>query len=174
MNRTSRHPSAGFTLVEMIAATAMLAVLTTSSFALVRTANDAWRRHRDDSQSRREAIAALQHVVRRVRQATQVTAISTAADTSGFLTLQMADGTSALWDHVGGSSQVLYGTTTANNLLAENITQASFIGLTASGLAQTTDPAKIHAVRCQVTYAMSRPTGPVNETVSCTAWLRAW
>ncbi len=173
MNRTNRR-RAGFTLVEMIAATAMLAVLTTSSFALVRTANDAWRRHRDDSQSRREAIAALQHVVRRARQATLVTAISTAADTSGLLTLQMADGTSALWDHDGGASQVLYGTMTANNLLAENITQANFIGLTASGLAQTTDPAKIHAVRCQVTYSLSRPTGPINETVSCTAWIRAW
>jgi prepilin-type N-terminal cleavage/methylation domain-containing protein len=173
MNRTNRR-RAGFTLVEMIAATAMLAVLTTSSFALVRTANDAWRRHRDDSQSRREAIAALQHVVRRVRQATQVTAISTAADDSGFLTLQMADGTSALWDHNSGTSQVLYGTTIADNLLAASVTQMNVIGLTANGLAQTTDPARIHAVRCQMTYALSRPTGPVNETVSCTAWLRAW
>jgi prepilin-type N-terminal cleavage/methylation domain-containing protein len=173
MKRIS-HRRAGFTLVEMIAATAVMAVLTTSSFALVRTANDAWRRHRDDSQQRREAIAALQHVVRRVRQATQVTAISTAADTSGFLTLQMADGTSALWDHNSGTAQVLYGTTTANNLLAESIAQMNFVGLTANGLVQTTDPVQIHAVRCQVTYAMSRPTGPVDEKVSCTAWLRAW
>ena len=173
MNQTN-YRRAGFTLVEMIAATAVMAALTTSSFALVRTANDAWRRHRDDSQQRREAIAALQHVVRRVRQATQVTAISTAADTSGFLTLQMADGTNALWDHNSGTTQVLYGTTTANNLLAESIAQMNFVGLTANGLVQTTDPVKVHAVRCQVTYAMSRPTGPVNETVSCTAWLRAW
>jgi hypothetical protein len=86
----------------------------------------------------------------------------------------MADGSSALWDHDGGANQMLYGTATANNLLAESITQANFIGLTANGLAQTTDPAKIHAVRCQVTCAMNRPTGPVSETASCTAWLRAW
>src|SRR5215211_3237182 len=115
MNRTNQRRT-GFTLVEMIAATAIMAMLTTSSFALVRTANDAWRRHQGDSQQRREAIAALQHVVRRVRQANQVTAISTAADMSGFITLQMADGTAALWDHDGATGQVLYGTVTPNNL----------------------------------------------------------
>jgi len=173
MNRTN-HRRAGFTLVEMIAATAIMALLTTSSFALVRTANDAWRRHQGDSQQRREAIAALQHIVRRVRQANHVAAISPAADMSGYLTLQMADGTTALWDHDGATSQVLYGNITPNNLLAEGITQVNFTGLTANGLALTTEPAKIHAVRCLVTYTLNRPTGPATETVSCLAWLRAW
>jgi hypothetical protein len=79
-----------------------------------------------------------------------------------------------LWDHNSGTGQVLFGTTTASNLLAESIAQMNVVGLTANGLAQTTDPAKIHAVRCHLTYALSRPTGPINETVSCTAWLRAW
>jgi hypothetical protein len=151
-----------------------MATLTTASFALVRTANDAWRRHRDDALQRAQATAALQHMVRRVRQATQVTAISTSADMSGYLTLQMADGTMAMWDHSGGTGQVLYGTATANNLLAEGITAANFIGLTANGLATTTDPAKIHAVRCLVSYSLGRPSGPVAESVSCLAWLRAW
>ncbi len=173
MNRTRRGRTA-FTLVEMIAATAILATLTTASFALVRTANEAWRRHRDDSQQRAQATAALQHMVRRIRQATQVTAISPAADMSGLLTLQMADGTSAMWDHNGGTGQLLYGTTVPNNLLAEGITQANFIGLTANGLATTIDPAKIHAVRCLVTYSLNRPTGAVTESVSCLGWLRAW
>jgi len=173
MNRTDL-PRTGISLVEMIAATAIMAVLTTSSFALVRTANDAWRRHRDDSGQRCEAIAALQHIVRRVRQAAAVTAVSTAADWSGFMTLQMSDGTSAMWDHDGGASQVLYGTITANNVLAEGITQMNFLGLTANGLGITTDPTRIHAIRCTVQYALSRPSGAVTETVSCVAWLRAW
>lgn len=172
MSLTKRH--LGFTLVEMIAATAILAVLTTSSFTLVRTANDAWRRHRDDAQQRREGVAALQHVVRRVRQATQVTAISSAADMSGYLTLQMPDGTLALWDHDAVANQMLYGPVTPNNLLAENITIANFTGLTANGLAQTADPAKIHAVKCLVTYTLNHPAGVATETVSCVAWLRSW
>ena len=172
MNRTNRHR--GFTLAEVIAAAAMMAVLTTASFALVRTAHDAWRRHRDDSQQRREAMAALQHVCRRVRQAAQVSAISTAADMSGYLTLQMADGTSALWDHDAATKQVLYGASTANSVLAEGINQMNFLGLTANGLGTTTDPAKIHSVRVTVQYALNRPSGATTETVSSVGWLRAW
>jgi prepilin-type N-terminal cleavage/methylation domain-containing protein len=173
MNRINRHRTA-FTLVEMIAATAILATLTTATFALVRTANDAWRRHRDDTLQRAEATAALQHMVRRIRQATQVTDISASADMSGYLTLQMANGASAKWDHNGGAGQLLYGAATADNLLAEGVTQATFIGLTANGLVTTTEPAKIHAVRCLVSYSLNRPSGSMTESVSCMAWLRAW
>ena len=173
MNRIN-HRRTGFTLVEMIAATAIMAVLTTSSFALVRTANDAWRRHRDDVLQRGQALATLQHVIRRVRQAAQVTAISPPADMSGFLTLQMADGTTAMWDHDGAANQVLYGTIAPTDLLAEGVTQVNFTGLSADGLTQSTDPTKIHAVRCLATYTLNRPAGTTTESVSCSAWLRAW
>ena len=173
MNRTRRRRS-GFTLVEVIAAAAIMATLTTASFALVRTANDAWRRHRDDMLQRGQAISTLQHIVRRVRQAREVTAISAQGDMSGNLTLQMADGTFAMWDHNGGAGQILYGTTAPTGLLAEGITAANFVGLTANGLGTTTDVSKIHAVRCTVDYALSRPSGNVTETVSCLAWLRSW
>jgi prepilin-type N-terminal cleavage/methylation domain-containing protein len=173
MNRTN-HRRTGFTLVEVIAATAIMAMLTTASFALVRTANDAWRRHRDDTLQRGEAMATLQHIVRRLRQATQVTAISTAGDMSGFLTTQMADGTIATWDHDGATNRVMYGTVTPNNLLAEGISQVNFIGFTANGLVLTTDPAKVHAVRCTVRYTLNRPGGSTSEVASCIGWLRAW
>lgn len=174
MNRTNRQRRTAFTLVEVIAATAIMAALTTSSFALVRTAHQAWSRHRDDSLQRHEAIAALQHVMRRVRQATAVTAISAAADASGALTLQMADGSAAKWDHDAGTSRALFGVTTPANVLAEGITEMRFAGMTANGLATTTDVTKIHLVSCTVKYALSRPTGATTETVSCMAWLRSW
>jgi hypothetical protein len=158
-----------------MAATAMLAVLTTASFTLIRTANDAWKRHRDDGQQRREAIAALQHICRKIRQASDVTAISASGSTSGNLTLVMADGTSALWAHNSTNNQILYGTSTANNVLAQGITQLSFNGLTANGFVSTTDVTKIHAVQCTVRYNLSRPGGgSTTEMVSCAAWLRAW
>ena len=114
MRRTNRTPRAASRWSKLIAATAIMAMLTTASFALVRTANNAWLRHRDDCGQRREAIAAMQHIMRRVRQATRVTAISTAADTSGALTLLMPGGTTAIWDHNSGTNQVLYGTTSAD------------------------------------------------------------
>ena len=122
MPRTNRHARRAFTLVEVIAATAIMATLTAASFALVRTANNAWLRHRNDSNQRREATMALQHVMRRVRQAKRVTVISTAADASGALTLLLSNGTTAVWDHVAGTNQLLYGTSTPTNILGTGIT----------------------------------------------------
>lgn len=174
MKPTSRHCRPAFTLVEVIAATAIMAMLTTSSFAIVRTAHTAWMRHRDDSEQRREAVAALQHIVRSVRQATEVSAISGTSDMSGSVTLLMPDGTSAIWDHNSGTNQIFYGTATPNSLLAEGITQLNFVGLTANGSSVSTDPSLIHAVTCTVQYALVRPSGTTTELVSCRAWLRAW
>jgi hypothetical protein len=87
----------------------------------------------------------------------------------------MADGTSALWAHNSTNNQILYGTSTANNVLAQGITQLSFNGLTANGFVSTTDVTKIHAVQCTVRYNLARPGGgSTTEMVSCAAWLRAW
>lgn len=169
-----RNTRRGFTLVELMAATAIMALLTTSSFVLVRTAHNSWTRHRDDCERRREAIATLQHLMRRVRQATAVTAISAASDTSGAITLSMPGGTNAMWDHNSGTSQVLYGTTTPTNLLASNITEMTLVGVKADGTSTTVTPDLVHAVRCTVKYNLTRPAGTVTETVSSTAWLRAW
>lgn len=173
MPSTSRQRRA-FSLVEVIAATAIMAVLTTASFALVRTANNAWMRHRDDSGRRREAVVAMQHMMRRIRQATRVTAISAAADASGGFTLMMADGTFSIYDHSSGLNQILYGTSTANNVLATGITELTVTGLKANGTATTTQLDLIHALRCTIKYTITRPSGTTTETMTCTAWLRAW
>ncbi len=171
INRCTRR---GFSLVELIASAAIMAALTAASFSLVRTAHTAWVRHRDDSGQRREAVVALQHIMRRVRQATRVTAISSAADNSGALTVLMPGGATAIWDHNGGTSQVLYGPTTADSLLAAGITEFNVIGLKANGSTPTTETDLIHAVRCTLKYALTRPTGTTTETLASTAWLRAW
>lgn len=163
----------GFTLTEMIASMAIMAVITTSGFVVVRTANDAWKRHRDDANKRREAFAAVEHFSRRVRQAIRVTAISAAANTAGSLTVLMPAGVANMWSRNAGTNQVLYGTTSANNLLATGITETTFVGLKANG-ATTTETDLIHAVRCTVKYTLSNPAGTVTETVSRTAWLRSW
>jgi hypothetical protein len=157
-----------------MAATAILATLTTASFTLIRTSNDAWKRHRDDSQQRREAILALQHICRRVRQASAVFAVSPSSSNSGSLTLQMADGASAMWAHNSATNQILYGTSSANNVLAQGITQLNFVALTANGVNTTTDVTKMHALLCTVRYSLTRPGGSTSETVSCLAWLRSW
>ncbi|HMO87077.1 MAG TPA: type II secretion system protein [Lacipirellulaceae bacterium] len=170
----TNRPRRAFTLVETIAATAIMAVLATASFALVRTANTAWLRHRDDSNQRREASAAMQHIVRRVRQAKCVTSISAAADPAGSLSLALPGNTTAAWNRHAGTNQVRFGTATPAELLATGITELRFVGLKANGSTPTTELGLIHAVQCTLRYSLARPAGPMTETLSCTAWLRAW
>ena len=69
---------------------------------------------------------------------------------------------------------MLYGTTSANNLLATGITELTFVGLKANGSTPTTQTDLIHAIRCTMKYTLTRPSGTTTETISCTAWLRAW
>jgi len=173
MRRTSAHRR-GFTLVEMVASTAIMAVVTTSGFVVVRTANDAWVQHRDDASRRREALAVLEHVGRQVRQATRVMAISAPANTAGSLTVLLPGGATRVWSRNGGTNQIHYGSAAANNLLATGITEAIFVGFKADGATATTEPDLIHAVRCTVKYTVSLPTGPVTESVSRISWLRSW
>jgi type II secretory pathway component PulJ len=161
-------------MVELIAATAIMAMLTTSSFMLLRTAHMAWSRHRDDCGRRREAVAVLQHLTRSVRQASKVTAITAAANTAGAITLSMPSGANAMWARNSGTNQVLYGAAAANNLLANNITEMTLVGYKVDGVTATTTTDLIHAVKCTVKYLLNRPSGTTTETVSCSAWLRAW
>lgn len=165
---------AGFSLLELVAATAIMATLSAASFMLVRTSHTAWMKHRDDADQRQAALAALQHVMRKVRQATRVTAITAAANTAGSLTLLMADGAQAMWSRNSGTNQLLYGTTSATNLLAANITETTFAAFKADGTTTTTQVDLIHAVRCTLKYTLTRPGGTSTETISCTAFLRAW
>jgi hypothetical protein len=157
-----------------MAATAIMATLTTASFALLRTSNTAWRRHRDDTGARREATAAMQHITRRVRQAMRVTTISAPGDVSGALTLLMTGNSTAIWDHNAGTSQILYGTSAPTNLLASGITELTVVGLKANGSTTTTDLDLIHGVHTTIKYTVPRPSGTVTETLSSTTWLRAW
>jgi hypothetical protein len=155
--------------VEVIAATTIMAVLTTSSFAIVRTAHSVWTSHRADAEQRRAAIATLQHIVRTLRQATEVTAI-----TSSSLTALMSDSSVAAWGHNSATEQARFGSGVPTDLLANGITQLSFVGLTANGVGTTTDPTLVHAVRCTAEYRLTRPSGVTTERVTCVAWLRSW
>ena len=78
--QTSRR---GFTLLELIVSTAMLAALTTSCMVIVRTSYTAWNRHEDDHTQRQAGLDVLKHIVRKTRQIKAVTAISSASDISG-------------------------------------------------------------------------------------------
>jgi prepilin-type N-terminal cleavage/methylation domain-containing protein len=164
----------GFTLLELMVTTAMLAVLTTATMALVRTTYSAWNRHEEDQETRQAGIAVLRHIVRHVRQASAISSISGSSDNSGSLSLLMPTGQILVWDHDAGTKRVLFGVTTASQVLATNIEELNFVGLRNDGLTTTTDVGLIHSIRATTEVALNQSGGPLPVTTSCQAWLRAW
>jgi prepilin-type N-terminal cleavage/methylation domain-containing protein len=170
----SNNPHSGFSLLELTVTTAILALVGVASMSLVRTSYTAWNCHDDDQSQRQEAAAVLRHLCRNIRQARGVMAISTAADNSGALSLLMPNGQTYVWDHNGGSKQVLFGVTTATSLLSANIEQLNFIGLKIDGTTATTEVGLIHSIVCTVRFNLVRPTGNELVTLSSQAWVRSW
>jgi hypothetical protein len=141
---------------------------------LTRTSYSAWNRHEEVQATRQAGIAVLRHIVRHVRQASSVVAISTLADNSGSLSVLMPTGQILVWDHDAGTKRVLFGVNTASQVLATDIEELSFTGIRTDGVTLTTDVGLIHSIRATDEVALVHPTSTEAVTVSCQAWLRAW
>lgn len=154
--------------------TAIMALVAASTMTLVRTAYTAWNRHDDDQLQRQQAAAVLRHIGRHVRQAKAVTAISTAADNSGTLSLLMPSGETYVWDHNGTTKEVSFGIDTASSLLALGIEELNFRAVKVDGVTQVAEVGLIHSIHCTVKFNLTRPAGNQLITVSSQACLRAW
>ncbi len=174
MKNNSQTNRQGFTLLELIVTTAMLAALTASCMVIVRTSYTSWHRHEGDHTARQSGLAVLKHIVRQSRQCRSVLDISNAAETSGTLSLLDTDGNILVWEHNAGSKEVLFGVTTASDVLATGIEELNFVGLKVDGTTQTTDPGLIHAVHCTTKVDLTRPASTETVTNSCRAWIRSW
>ena len=161
--KTSRR---GITLLEMVIASSMLALVLTSISVVMRSGRGAWEAHEADFTRIQAAHATVRHLVRNVRQAKEVVAID-----SGSISLLMQDGDILVWDHDSGSDQVNYGVTSATNLLAPDITGLRFEGFEADGVTPTT--VDVQCLRIEVTFDLPVATNP-QRTVSSWAWVRTW
>ena len=163
----------GMTLLELVIASAMMATLLTAVTLVLRSGRQAWEAHEADY-TRLEALhATLRHIVRQVRQADAVTAISAASDNSGALTLLMPDGSKFAWDHDATTSTMKCGVTTADQLLANNITGLTVVGYKPDGVTATTVPTEIQCLKISVTVQLPRETN-ATRTYSSWAWIRSW
>lgn len=169
----SRPKRRGLTLLELIIASSMMTVVVTSVAVLLRGANQAWQAVDADHARLNAAAATLRHIVRNVRQASSVVAISPAADVSGGLSVALPSGQTVVWDHDAATQFVNYGPTSATSLLAEGITELSFTGYRADGVTVTAVPAEVQLVRCQVKVQLPRETGG-ERSLSSVAWVRCW
>jgi len=174
MNHSNQERRTGFTLLELIVSTAMLAMLATACMMLVRTSYTAWNRHEDDHAQRQGGLLVLQHIARQTRQSRAIMAITAASDNSGSLSVLTTDGRLLVWEHNAATKEVLYGEDTATSVLATSIEELTFVGIKVNGIEPTTETGLIHLVECTTKVNLTRPTGIKAVTASCRAWLRAW
>jgi len=172
--QNQRTARGGFSLMELIVTTAMLATLSASCMVIVRTSYTAWNRHEDDLAQRQQGLVVLQHIIRHTRQAASVIAISPSTETSGSISMLDAAGNILVWQHNAGTKEVRFGITTATNVLATNIEELGFVAFKADGTTPTTDPGLIHVVQCTTKINITRPAGTETIATSNRAWLRAW
>jgi prepilin-type N-terminal cleavage/methylation domain-containing protein len=162
----------GMTLLELVIATTMLTVVMATISVVLRTGRQAWEAHEADYERIEAAHATLRHVLRRARQAREVVSVSPNTDDSGQLSLRMADDSIEAWDHDENTQTVNYGITTANNLLATNVTGLRFTGFQANGTSVTVVPAEIRALRIEVTVQLPVESG--TRRVESWVWIRSW
>ncbi len=168
-----RRPRRGMSLLELVIATSMLALVMGAVSMILRTSRQAWEAHEGDYTRVEAAHATLRHLVREVRQADGVTAISAATDNSGQLGLLMPSGVTRLWDHDDATNTVNYSATSGNGLLAEEVTGLRFTGYKPDGVTVTASPSEVKFLKIDVSVALPREVDGT-RVVSSYVWVRSW
>lgn len=160
------------TLLEMVIATSLLAVLMTSISVVMRTGRQAWDAHEADYTRIEAGHATLRHIVRKLRAADSVAALSAPNDNSGSISLNMPGNIVETWDHDAPTNTINFrsGLTGAFSSLAPNITGLTISGFRANGTTPTTVPAEAKMLRIDITFAV--PSG--TRTLRSWAWIRSW
>ncbi len=169
----SRH---ALTLLELVIASSMLAVVITSLSLVMRTARTTWEANDNDYAAMHHAHTVARHFVRQARQARRVTALPPAGDS---ITLEFPDGSQRTWNHVSGTQDFgdtvfLTLSSTAQRIpLATDIRDLSFTGFEANGITVAKDVGKIRLVEVRVTTVLPRGTNP-QQSVASKVWIRSW
>jgi Tfp pilus assembly protein PilW len=163
----------GLSLLELVIATSMLALVMTTVSVVMRTGRQAWEAHTADYERIEAGHATLRHLVRRIRQARGVDAVTAPTDASGQLALRLPDGTVEVWDHDDATSNVNYGVTTPDQLLANNIAGLRFTSYAANGTTTTMVPDEIRALHLEVTVQLPIESGGT-RLIKSWAWIRSW
>lgn len=156
----------------MMAASTIMAVIMGSVVVAMRSGYAVWNAHEQDLDIAENGYDVLRHIVRQLRQAQGVTAITAASNMAGSLSYANAAGTIQTWS-LDGSSQVNFNNGTSTQLLAKSINQMSFIGYKADGVTTTTTVDEIQMVKCTVQFTLTKGGG-TTRNVSAIAWIRSW
>ena len=172
--RRKRKSRDGMSLLELIIASTVMTILMTSIGVLLRSSRRAWEVHSNDYVRVESGHATLRHIVREVRQAKSVTALSLSSDNSGKLTVEMENGDTKSWNH--NANAVYFGVNvggTPTDLLADNITGLRITGYRANGLTLTATPDQVQCLLVEVTVTFPREANS-DQTMRSWVWVRSW
>jgi len=160
----------GMTLLELLLATTLMTTMVVTVAVTLRTGHSAWEAHQNDAEKTITAAATVRHVVRRVRQAEEITRLDPDATE---LELLMPSGNTMAWRF--RNNNVLFGvnTITPEDILSTEITDMKLTGYASDGTTETAVAADVHSVKCEITVTLPRGSNS-RRTVSSRAWLRSW
>jgi hypothetical protein len=167
-----RRARRGLSLLEMMAACAIMATVTASVVVVMNTGYSVWTAQEADIDVLENGYGVLRHFVRQMRQATAITAITASGNTLGSLSYTTSTGVTCTWAR-NASSDVNYNNGTSNQLLAKGINSLTFTGYKADGVTATTTVGEIQVIQCQVQITLPRGAG-VTRTLTTRAWVRSW
>jgi hypothetical protein len=156
----------------IIASTLMTMVLATVS-VVMRTGRAAWEAHEADFTRLAAGHATLRHIVRQVRQAEAVVSVTPASDPSGSISIRLPNDTVLAWEHDGLADSVLFGQSTADNLLADGIAQLRFQSYCADGVTPALSADQVQCLVVTLAVNLDRENNPL-RTISSWVWIRSW
>lgn len=171
MNASKSHDRRGLSLLEVMVALAILAMLMTPVITLLRTSHQVWSERQADHAKLEAGHATVRHLIRQLRQAKQIVSISPPIDRSGSISARLYDNRLLVWDHRRG--QVLFGETSATSLLADGVEELWFVGLRADGVTPAVTPAEVRIIQCRAKVRLERDVN-ADRTISSTVLLRSF
>jgi prepilin-type N-terminal cleavage/methylation domain-containing protein len=163
----------GFSLLELVIASSMLAMLLTSISVVLRAGRESWDAHEADYTRVEAAHSVLRHIVRQIRAANAVSEVTAATNDSGRLGLRMPNGEVRIWDHDSTANRVDYGISSPDELLAPDITGLRFRGMEADGVTAAATAADVQCLQIEVTIQLPRDVNG-QRIVTSWAWVRSW
>ncbi|HBE72084.1 MAG TPA: hypothetical protein DDW52_28435 [Planctomycetaceae bacterium] len=188
-SRSARAKRSGLTLLELIIASAMIAVVMTSVSLVLRTARTSWEASDGDYSAMHHAMTVARHFVRQCREGRMVHHIGSAGES---VTVQTSNGEILRWEYEASSSSVslVYlqptitvplGTTipvSAMNVvdrvpLAYQISDLSFVGYEADGVTTTSTPEDMQLLEIRLSVPTPSKSDPTTA-FSSQVWIRSW
>ena len=172
MLKEIRHPKessgkAGFTLVELILVAGMLGLIALAIAGLVGNIYKDWRLGSDRSSLLQDGRAAIEQMVRILRQAERFSDVSLPTDTAGYITFTDVDGQSKEFRLNNSTNELQYGEPASLSTLAGSVSRLVFscYDIDANSLAAPVQARSIRAVHIEATFVDEQDSS-VNFTLS--------